>query len=51
MAVWGYQLLSESRLKTVLHFNPVRIGLVTSMLIYVAFCVRSSGTAFIYFQF
>lgn len=50
-AVWAYQYLSESRMKTVFQFTPVRVGLVASMLLYVAFCVRSSGAAFIYFQF
>jgi hypothetical protein len=52
VAVWAYQFLSESKLKTTAFgFAPLRVGLVASMLLYVAFCVRTSGAAFIYFQF
>ena len=50
-AIWAYQFLAESRLKSVFRFAPFRVGLVLSMLLYVAFFVRTSGEAFIYFQF
>jgi D-alanyl-lipoteichoic acid acyltransferase DltB (MBOAT superfamily) len=48
--VWLYQFLYESRLRRVLRFGFVRVGLAIGMLLYLCFC-SAGGGAFIYFQF
>jgi D-alanyl-lipoteichoic acid acyltransferase DltB (MBOAT superfamily) len=53
IAVWLYQLLytSELRMRRLLEWAPVRVGLVTIMIIYLAIVAQPSTKAFIYFQF
>ena len=49
-SVWIYQFLYETRLRGLLRFGPVRIGLATCMILYLSLCT-AGGQAFIYFQF
>ncbi|MDP6543933.1 MAG: MBOAT family O-acyltransferase [Phycisphaerae bacterium] len=51
VAVWAYQYIYESRLRSLLEPAPVRIALVVAMIVYMATCVTAGGQAFIYFQF
>lgn len=48
--VWLYQFAYESRFRCVLAFAPVRVVLVSFMLLWLCF-FSSGGGAFIYFQF
>ena len=50
-AVWGYQYLSETRVRRVLRPAPVRVGLMVIMLLYLALVGGPAGRPFIYFQF
>ena len=50
-AVWLYQALYESRLRSLLRPAPVRIALVVLMLVYMVLFTGSSNQPFIYFQF
>jgi len=50
LLAWGYQFIYESRVRPVLANGFVRVGLATSMLLYLTLC-SASGKAFIYFQF
>jgi len=50
-AVWVYQYLYESRLRRLLKPSAVRIALVVAMIVYMATCVTTGGTPFIYFRF
>jgi D-alanyl-lipoteichoic acid acyltransferase DltB (MBOAT superfamily) len=50
LAVWLYEMIYESRLRGLLRFSPVRIGLATCMMLYLTLC-SAGGQAFIYFQF
>jgi D-alanyl-lipoteichoic acid acyltransferase DltB (MBOAT superfamily) len=49
-AVWVYQFVFESRLRPVLRFAPVRVGLAVAMLLYLSLC-PAGEKPFIYFQF
>ena len=49
-AVWLYQFLYESRLRSLLSLGFVRVGLAVGMLLYLCLCA-SGGGSFIYFQF
>lgn len=40
-----------ARLRRVIEWAPVRVGLVVAMLLYIALFATSSSQAFIYFQF
>jgi D-alanyl-lipoteichoic acid acyltransferase DltB (MBOAT superfamily) len=53
LAVWAYQLLfsSRARLRGVLEWAPVRVGLVILMIVYLAVIAQPSTKQFIYFQF
>jgi D-alanyl-lipoteichoic acid acyltransferase DltB (MBOAT superfamily) len=53
LAVWLYQLLftSRSRIKNVLGWRPVRIGLAVLMIVYLLVVAQPSTKQFIYFQF
>jgi D-alanyl-lipoteichoic acid acyltransferase DltB (MBOAT superfamily) len=53
LAVWLYQLLyaSRSALGRVLAWQPVRVGLVVLMVVYLAVVAQPSTKQFIYFQF
>jgi len=51
LSVWLYQFAYESRLRRMLVFSPVRVGLVVSMLLYLAMVGGTGDQAFIYFQF
>ena len=49
-AIWLYQFLFESRLRSILETSPVRVGLAVLMI--VSLCTfATEGGAFIYFQF
>ena len=48
--VWFYQLLYESRWRTLLQTGLVRVGVAVFMVLYLCLC-GSGGGAFIYFQF
>jgi len=50
-AVWLYQYLYESRLRSLLKPAGVRIALVVAMIVYMATCINTGAQAFIYFQF
>jgi alginate O-acetyltransferase complex protein AlgI len=49
-AVWVYQCVYESRLRPLLRFAPVRVGLAVGMLLYLSLC-PAGEKPFIYFQF
>ncbi len=50
-SIWAYQFVYESRLRGLLEWLPLRVILVTGMLMYL-FSVPGTGSeAFIYFQF
>jgi D-alanyl-lipoteichoic acid acyltransferase DltB (MBOAT superfamily) len=49
-SVWVYQFLYESRLRDLLRFGVVRVGMASAMILYLGFC-PSGGQPFIYFQF
>jgi D-alanyl-lipoteichoic acid acyltransferase DltB (MBOAT superfamily) len=53
LAVWLYQLLftSQSVLRRVLVLQPVRVGLVLLMFVYLVVVAQPSTKQFIYFQF
>lgn len=51
LAVWGYQYLSESRVRAFLSLAPVKIAIVVLMVVYMAVFTSSGGKDFIYFQF
>jgi D-alanyl-lipoteichoic acid acyltransferase DltB (MBOAT superfamily) len=51
LAVWIYQFFYESKARGMLSLAPVKIGMVVSMILYVALFGASSDQAFIYFQF
>jgi alginate O-acetyltransferase complex protein AlgI len=51
VAVWGYQYVFESRLRRLLEFRIVRVGLVVLMLAFLVLFPPSSEQAFIYMQF
>jgi len=48
---WVYQLIFDSRLKTILEYKIVRMGLTICLLIYLFFFVSGGHEQFIYFQF
>jgi len=48
--VWLYEFLFESRLRPVLRFGFVRVGIAVCMMLYLFVCA-SGGGSFIYFQF
>ena len=50
-AVWCYQFIFESRLRSLLELRAVRVGLVVLMLAFLAVFAPSSEQAFIYMQF
>jgi D-alanyl-lipoteichoic acid acyltransferase DltB (MBOAT superfamily) len=49
--VWGYQFAYESRLRNVLGWAPVRMGIVVLMVFYIVVFAMSGVRGFIYFQF
>ncbi len=53
LAVWLYQLCfaSETKLRDFVSSKPVRVGLATAMIVYLAAIAAHSSQAFIYFQF
>jgi len=50
-SVWLYQFVYESRLRRVLEWAPVQVGLVVAMVMYIALFAGSSNQPFYYFQF
>jgi alginate O-acetyltransferase complex protein AlgI len=50
-AVWAFQFLFASRLRWVLEWQVVRVGLVIAMLVYMILTVPVEGQPFIYMQF
>ncbi len=51
MAAWGYELLSESRLRHILEHPLVRIGFMTGMILYLFLCGGITERTFIYYRF
>jgi hypothetical protein len=51
LSVWLYQFAIESRVRPLLRLAPVRIGLATSMALYLLLFASGSTQPFIYFQF
>jgi D-alanyl-lipoteichoic acid acyltransferase DltB (MBOAT superfamily) len=51
LMVWIYQFVYESRLRWILDLTPIRVGLVTGMILYLAVFAPSSEQGFIYLQF
>ena len=49
--VWLYQFVMESRFRPILQLAPVRVGLATSMALYLLLFASGSTQPFIYFQF
>lgn len=48
---WAYQFMVESRLKPLLQWAPVRVGLASAMIVYMAIVPGAESQPFIYFQF
>jgi len=51
LAVWTYQYFYESRVRWIVEWTPVRVGLVVLMAVYIAAFAAGSSQPFIYFQF
>jgi len=51
LMVWIYQFVYESRLRWILDLTPIRVGLVTGMILYLAVFAPLSEQGFIYLQF
>jgi len=51
LSIWVYQHLYESRLRPLLQWAPVRIGLMVLIVIYLTVCTEGGGQPFVYFQF
>ncbi len=50
LSIWAYQFLYETRWRSMLAWAPMRVALVSLMLIWLCF-FSAGGGAFIYFQF
>ena len=51
ICIWLYQFLFESRIKKLLEWTPIRIGVVCIIILYLIMFTSSGNEAFIYFQF
>ena len=51
LTVWTYQTVHESRLRHLVELAPVKVAIVTYMLIHLAVAPPTGDQAFIYFQF
>ena len=52
LAIWAYQFLYTSgRMKRVVEWAPVRIGLAVAMIVYLAVVAQPGSAQFIYFDF
>jgi hypothetical protein len=51
LAVWAYQLFYESKARWVVEWQPVQVGVVVLVALYLATFAVSSAQPFIYFQF
>jgi alginate O-acetyltransferase complex protein AlgI len=51
LSIWVYQFLFESRMKKVLDWAPLRVGVVIFTLLYLMIFTSSGHEAFIYLQF
>jgi D-alanyl-lipoteichoic acid acyltransferase DltB (MBOAT superfamily) len=51
LAVWLYQLAYGSRMRQLLAWTPIRIGLVLTMILYLAIFGGAGAQGFIYLQF
>ncbi len=49
--IWIYQFLFESRIKRLLDWTPLKIGIVCLMILYLIMFTSSSNEGFIYLQF
>ena len=49
--VWLYQFAMESRMRPILNLAPVRVGLATTMALYLLLFASGRAQPFIYFQF
>jgi alginate O-acetyltransferase complex protein AlgI len=49
--VWAYQYVFESRLRPVLQWAPMRVGMMAAMIVYLAVIPGRPAISFIYFQF
>jgi len=51
LSIWLYQFLFESRLKKLLQWTPLKIGIVCLMILYLIMFTSSGNEGFIYLQF
>ncbi len=51
LSIWTYQYTYESRLRKLLQYTVVRVGVVVAMILYMAIVVTSGNQEFIYFRF
>ena len=51
LSIWLYQFLFESRIKRILEWRPLKIGVVCLIIIYLVIFTRAGNEAFIYLQF
>jgi len=51
LSVWIYQLLYESRARSIIQAAPIRIAIVVGMILYLAIAPGAPDRPFIYFQF
>jgi hypothetical protein len=50
-SVWLYELIEESRYRTLLEWKPLKIGLSIGMVLAILLSSSSGQNGFIYFQF
>jgi hypothetical protein len=51
LSIWLYQFLFESRIKRILEWRPLKIGVVCLIILYLVIFARAGNEAFIYLQF
>jgi len=51
LSIWIYQFLFESRIREILNWTPLKIGVTCLMLLYLMIFTTSGHEAFIYLQF
>ncbi len=51
LSIWLYQFIFESRVKRILEWRPLKIGVVCLIILYLVIFARAGNEAFIYLQF
>ena len=51
LSIWIYQFLFESKIKNILDWTPMKVGVICFIILYLMIFTTASHEAFIYFQF